>query len=151
MTKSDPVIITQDFNNSIIEVWGAITQLEQMTQWFFEEIPAFRPEVGFFTQFNIKTPEREFLHLWRIIEVIPFRKIVYDWRYKDYSGESTVSFELFEQANQTHLKLSTEGLETYSQNIPEFTRESCTNGWIYFINNRLKNYLEQKKQAEALG
>ena len=144
MKESDPVIITQIFNNSITEVWEAITQVDQMTQWFFEEIPSFRPEVGFSTAFNIKTSERNFLHLWKIIEVIPYRKIVYDWRYQGYAGESSVSFELFEEEDQTKLKLTAAGFETYPQNIPEFTRESCINGWIYFINNRLKNYLDQK-------
>ncbi len=145
MNRNEPIIVIQNFANPKKEVWKTITQLDQMNQWFFEEIPAFEPKVGFSTSFNIKSDTRDFMHLWKITDVIPGRKIVYDWQYQGYSGKSTVTFELFEKADQTLLKLSAEGIESFPQHISEFRRESCTNGWIYFINDRLKNYLDQKQ------
>jgi uncharacterized protein YndB with AHSA1/START domain len=85
MDRSKPVIVEQRFNNSIEEVWNAITHIDQMTQWFFENVPAFEAQVGFETSFNVHANGRDYLHLWKITEVIPKKKIVYSWKYKDYS------------------------------------------------------------------
>lgn len=138
-----PIIVEEKFQLDIGKVWKAITELNQMTQWFFENIPDFKPEVGFETQFNVKTPERDFLHVWKITEVEPLKKITYSWKYKGYSGEGTVIFELMEEERAgTKLRLTCIGIETFPQEIPEFTRESCEGGWNYFINERLKTYLE---------
>lgn len=49
-----------------------------MRQWFFENIESFKPEVGFETQFNVQAESRNFLHMWKIIEVVPMKKIVYN-------------------------------------------------------------------------
>jgi uncharacterized protein YndB with AHSA1/START domain len=57
MTKTNkPIVVDQTLNVSVSEVWNAITELEQMKQWFFNNIPAFEPVVGFHTEFlvNIK-------------------------------------------------------------------------------------------------
>ena len=115
-----------------------------MIQWFFDNIPDFKPEVGFKTQFLIENEERKFIHLWKIIEVNPQKKIVYDWRYKDYEGEGLVCFELFEENDQTRLRLTSTGIETFTADVPEFKREAGVAGWNYFIKNRLKEYLETK-------
>ena len=136
-----PIIVEQYFNQKIETVWNAITQLDQMKLWFFENIPTFKPSVGFETQFNVKAPSKDFLHCWKIIEVITNKKIVYQWKYENIVGEGTVTFELFEEKNQTKLVLTNEGLESFPQDIPEFSRESCIGGWNYFIKKRLKEYL----------
>jgi uncharacterized protein YndB with AHSA1/START domain len=138
---SQPIIVEQIFDQNIETVWKAITQLHQMKQWFFENIPSFKPAIGFETQFNVKAPSRDFLHLWEIIEVIPTKKIVYQWKYENIAGEGIVSFELFDKNNQTKLVLTNEGLESFPQEYSEFTRENCIGGWNYFIKHRLKEYL----------
>ncbi|PLX15116.1 MAG: ATPase [Marinilabiliales bacterium] len=141
--KTNPIIVEQAFNLSVIKVWNAITELNQMKQWFFGNIPDFKPELGFYTEFPVQSGERTFTHLWEITEIVPQKKIVYKWRYKEYEGEGKVIFELQEQGNQTILKLTNEGLETFPEEIPEFRRESCEGGWNYFIKERLKIYLNQ--------
>lgn len=140
-TYYNSIIIEQLFNQNIQTVWNAITQLDPMKQWFFENIPAFKAVVGFETQFNVQAPSRDFLHQWKIIEVIPNKKIVYRWKYENISGQGTVIFELFELENQTKLVLTNLGLESFPKEYPEFSRESCTNGWNYFIKQQLKEYL----------
>ncbi len=142
MDQKEPIIVEQYFKKDINVVWKAITELDQMTKWFFENIPDFKPEVGFKTQFNVQSAERNFFHLWEIIKVDPGKKIVYDWRYQEYPGIGKVTFELAEKDDQTVLKLTNEGLESFPDDIPEFTRESCVGGWNYFIKERLKTYLE---------
>ena len=44
-----PVIVEQIFNTTIANVWDAITELDQMKQWYFNNIESFKPEVGFET------------------------------------------------------------------------------------------------------
>lgn len=33
--RNQPIIVEQSFNTSIEDVWKAITELDQMKQWFF--------------------------------------------------------------------------------------------------------------------
>lgn len=139
-----PIVVDQTFKTSKRVVWDAITQLEQMKQWFFNNIPSFEPTVGFQTKFDVRSGERNFRHLWRIIEVIPHNRIKYHWSYEDLAGEGFVTFDLFEQDDQTVLRLTNQGLETFPQDIPEFSRDSCESGWNFFIKNNLKDFLEKK-------
>ena len=143
MRKSDdPVVVEQSFNRSIESVWKAITEVDQMRKWFFENIPSFKPEVGFETQFNVQSQDRNFLHLWKLTEVVPLRLIKYNWKYEGYPGDSYVVFELFTENNLTKLRLTTQVLEDFPDDIPEFKRESCIEGWTYFIKKKLKEFLE---------
>lgn len=140
-----PVIVEEIFDKDIQLVWKAITELNQMTQWFFENIPAFEPLVGFRTEFNVKSTERDFYHLWEITEVVYDEKITYSWKYKELSGESFATFALSSQGDQTKLKVTCIGFDSFPKDIPEFKYESCLAGWNYFIKDRLKKYLDAKK------
>ena len=124
-----PVIIEQTFHASIDKVWAAITQVNKMRQWFFNNIDSFVSEVGFKTQFNVKSGTRDFLPLWELTEIIPGQKIVYNWRYGGYPGDSFVTIELFEQIDGVKLRLTHQGVESFPAGIREFTRQSCMEGW----------------------
>jgi len=60
-SKDAPIIVEQTFDAHIKKVWNAITNLDQMKQWFFENIKSFNPEVGFETQFEVNVQERKFI------------------------------------------------------------------------------------------
>jgi uncharacterized protein YndB with AHSA1/START domain len=137
-----PIVVEQTFNASITKVWNAITKLDEMRQWYFNNIPSFEPVVGFETEFNVQSEHRNFQHLWKILKVIPTKKIKYRWRYKDIKGNGFVTFELFEINEHTMLRITNKGLETFPQDIPEFKRESCEAGWEFFIKKNLKAYLD---------
>ena len=139
----EPIIIEQTFNVSIKTVWSAITEIGQMRQWYFKNIPSFKPEVGFRVQFNVQNEERSFLHMWEVTEVMPENKIAYKWKYENYPGDSVVAFELFEQNNLTTLRLTHHVLESFPDDIPEFARESGVGGWTYFISKCLKEFMEK--------
>lgn len=142
INRKTPVIVEQTFENTIETVWNAITQLELMKKWYFENIPDFTPVVGFETQFNVSSTTRDFLHQWKITEVLPQKKISYEWTYDGIIGKGLVSFELSKALDKTKLTLTSEGLNTFPDNIPEFTYESCLGGWNYFIKNRLLDFLK---------
>ncbi len=144
MNKNDsPVIVEQTFNAPIDTVWKSITEIELMRQWYFENIPLFKPEVGFETQFSVQSQDRNFLHIWKVTEVVPLKRIAYKWKYKEYPGDSLLVFELFKQNNLTKLRVTHKVLENFPEDIPEFSRDSCVEGWTYFIQKRLKDFLEK--------
>jgi len=144
MKISDPpVIVSQTFALAKDELWKVITELDHMREWFFDSIPAFNPKEGFETSFTLSTGEREFEHVWKIIEVVDGSKIVYDWSYTGYQGRGLVSFELEGLGSETKLTLTNTTTEDWQDDIPEFRRESAEGGWDYFINQRLKKYVAE--------
>ena len=138
------IIVEQILDVSVDKAWKAITNLEEMKQWFFTNIPSFEARVGFQTSFPVQSRESTFTHLWEILEAVPNKKIKYRWSYKEYEGDGKVTFELFDKGSQTLVRLTNEGLESFPQNIPEFERDSCVAGWEFFIKGTLRNYLENK-------
>ncbi len=141
-STDEPIIVEQIFTTSIQNVWNAITRLDQMKHWYFENIDSFLPEVGFETQFVVQVENRKFTHLWKVTEVIPNKMIRYNWKYEEYPGDSIVTFELIEEKGQVKLRLIHAVLESFREDIPEFSRESGIQGWNYFIRENLKAYLE---------
>jgi hypothetical protein len=55
-----------------------------------------------------------------------------------------VTFELFAKGNQTRLKLTHEGLESFPK-IPAFARTNFMEGWTQIIGSSLKEFVETKK------
>lgn len=137
-----PVIISQTFEASAQKVWKAITDLNEMKLWYFDNIDNFRAEPGFKSKFEVQSGKRVFTHLWEVIEVDARKRLAVNWKYAEYSGDSVVVFELKENANRTTLTLTMKVLEDFPDDIPEFKRESCQAGWEFFIQQRLKSYLE---------
>ena len=140
--RAVPIVVEQHFNKRANSVWAAITEQEQMVKWFFDSIPEFKPEVGFETSFDVDSGNRIFRHNWKIIEADAPSKIVYLWSYEDIEGAGTVTFKIFEQDDGALVRVINEGLDNFPENIPEFSRESCIGGWEYFIQDRLKQYLD---------
>jgi uncharacterized protein YndB with AHSA1/START domain len=140
--SDDTIVVKQAFKASLDTVWRSITELDQMRRWYFENIPSFKPEVGFETSFNVQSGGRDFMHLWKVTEVVPLKRLSYDWKYEGYPGDSFVVFELSERGGATTLRLTVTVRKDFPDDIPEFKRESCIVGWQYFIKDRLKRYVE---------
>lgn len=141
--RAEPIVVEQSYGVSKSVLWNAITDPDQMRKWFFEPMEDFRPEAGFETEFHIHNEGKDYPHQWKIIEVIPGEKIVYDWRYRDLPGIGKVTWEVSGSSEGSHLKLRSEGLETFPDDDPSFTREAGVAGWNYFICESLKGYLQQ--------
>ena len=144
MENSKPLVIEETYDAPVEKVWNAITSYDEMKQWYFEEMESFKPETGFTTRFNIHNNGNDYFHIWKVTEVVPMKKIVYRWTYRDYEGDSYVSWELSTENNKTKLKLSHSGLDTFPKDNPDFRRESFVGGWTYFLSNRLKDYLDKE-------
>ena len=142
MRSTDPpVIVEQEFNVPIDQLWRALTEPEQMRQWFFAEMSDFQHCLGFETRFTIEHDDREYVHHWEITEVVENEKIVSIWQYKDCPGKGLVVWELSPSASGSRLKLTNEILESFPQDDPAFERENCEGGWNYFIKEQLPAHL----------
>jgi len=68
----------------------------------FEVIPDFKAEVGFATQFDISNEQRLFPHIWKVVKVIPNKKIVVHWTFGGYPGSSNVHFDIISENDKKH-------------------------------------------------
>ncbi len=141
--KTEPFVIERAFSAQAGKVWRALTDKNDMKQWYFD-LTEFKPEVGFEFAFTGGKDGREYLHLCKITEVIPGKKLKHSWKYDGYEGISFVTFELFDEGDKTRLRLTHEGLETFPQNNPDFAKENFNEGWNHIVNTSLKEFLEKE-------
>lgn len=137
-----PFEIERIYNAPAERVWKAITDKNQMKEWYFD-IAEFKPEVGFEFTFTGGSEDKMYVHLCKVIEVIPNKKLKHSWKYKDYEGMSYVTWELFDEGDKTRVKLTHEGLETFPQDQKDFASTSFAQGWTHILGTSLKNYLEK--------
>jgi len=140
MKNSDPITVEQIYDASIDTVWKAITEPDQMRQWYFPYIPDFKAKVGFETKFLVQNEGRNFTHIWKVTKVIPQKLIGYSWNFDEYSGEGYSTFELTSKEDKTILYLKSEVIREFPDDIPEFKRESGEAGWNYLIGQSLPAY-----------
>jgi uncharacterized protein YndB with AHSA1/START domain len=140
-TQQPPVVKEVTVNAPANRVWKALTDSNLMKQWYFD-IPGFKPEVGFEFQFTGGEPGgKQYVHLCRVMEAVPNKKLKHSWRYEGYEGDSFVTWELFEDGNKTRVKLTHEGLETFPP-VKELARENFIAGWNGFVNQLLPDIVE---------
>ncbi|MCK9410293.1 MAG: SRPBCC domain-containing protein [Bacteriovoracaceae bacterium] len=141
--NNEPFVIERTYNAPAEKVWNAITDKHEMKQWYFD-LAEFKAEVGFEFQFTGgPSPEKQYLHLCKITEVIPGKKLTYSWRYDGYEGNSFVTFELFAEGMNTRLKLTHVGLETFPEENPDLAKHNFVEGWTDIIGRSLKEYVEK--------
>lgn len=138
-----PINIERVLNAPVNKVWSAISNKEEMKQWYFD-LAEFKAEKGFKFRFTGGTPEGiQYLHLCEITEVIPGRKLTYSWKYDGYEGISYVTFSLTPMGEKTKLVLTHEGLESFPENNPDFAKKNFVTGWNEIIGKLLPEYLEK--------
>lgn len=141
--KAEPVVKEVIINASAAKVWKAITDKDEMKNWYFD-LKEFKPEIGFEFRFYGGPPEKQYLHICEITEVIPEEKLTYSWRYDGFPGKSFVTIELFVEREKTRLKLTHSGLESFPSDNPHFAKENFAEGWNQIIGKNIKEYLEKK-------
>jgi len=140
-----PVVVTAVYNCTVYQMWNAITDLDKMTKWYFSKIPDFKPILGFETKFIVNSGERVFTHNWKITQVENQKLIKYNWTFDEYKGESYSNFVIKKiNESNTQLTLTCGILTDFTADIIEFNRESCLDGWNYFLNDKLKKYLQNE-------
>lgn len=139
--KAEPFVIERTFKAPVSTVWRAITDKDQMKQWYFD-LAEFKTEVGFEFTFTGGTEERQYLHLCKITEVVPEKKLTHSWKYKGFEGMSYVTWELLEEGDETRVRLTHDGLATFPK-IQDFANENFVAGWTDIVGKSLKEFVEK--------
>lgn len=139
--KTEPFVIERTYHAPSQKVWEALTDRDKMEQWYFK-LEAFKPETGFEFRFTGGTKEKTYLHICRITEVIPGKKLTHTWQYEGYGGQTFVTWEIFDEGDKTRVKLTHAGLETLPSD-PGFAKENFEKGWTHILGTSLKDYLEK--------
>ncbi len=139
---NSPLIVEHLYSTPSEKIWSAITNSNEMKNWYFD-LKEFKPEVGFKFEFTGgPSPEKQYVHLCEVTEVVPGSTLTYSWKYQGYEGISYVTFELLPQGFKTLLKLTHTGLETFPQSNPDFDSSNFVEGWDSIIKISLTKYLE---------
>ena len=144
--SSEAVVLERTLNAPVAKVWKAITDVDEMRQWYFD-LKEFKPKVGFEFEFVVEHEGNTYRHLCRITEVIPQKKIAYTWRYKGEPGDSLVTFELLAASDKTRVKLTHSGIETFPK-TPAYARKNFETGWTQIIGSELKQFVEKTQKGK---
>ena len=140
--KNEPIVFERTYHAPVVKVWKALTDQNDMKHWYFD-IAEFKPEVGFEFSFVGENEGRKFVHLCKVVEVIPQKKLKHSWRYEGLEGNSFVTWELFDEGkNTTRVKLTHEGVETFPQ-TKDFAKQNFVSGWTQIVGTMLKNFVEE--------
>ena len=139
---AEAIVMERTFNAPVGKVWQALTDVDQMRQWYFD-LKEFRPQLGFEFEFTVEHEGTKYHHLCKITEIIPQKRIAYTWRYKGEPGDSLVTFDLLPEGENTRLKLTHSGLETFPK-TPAYARKNFEAGWNTIIGTELKQFVEKK-------
>lgn len=129
------------------KIWQTLTNKQQMKEWYFD-IPDF--ELKEETVFNFYEPggKNEFHHRCKIVEIIPNQKFAHTWTHPSHSnGESTVTWLLEEDNENTKVTIQHEGLENFADAGPAFAPENYEMGWTGLL-YKLKNYVNGIRTKE---
>lgn len=143
------IVIERTYDAPIEKVWEAITDKDQMKQWYFE-VSDFKAEVGFEFQFMGENDGKKYLHKCTVVEVQPITKIAYTWSYEDYVGQSLVTFELFsEDESKTRLKVTHSGTDSFLSH-PDFAKADFNEGWKSILGQSLRDFVETDSFTKSI-
>lgn len=147
--ENEKVVVERVYKAPLKTVWEAITDIGKMKQWYFPMLGEFEPEVGFETKFDVGHNNKVFVHIWKVKEVVPLKKISYEWRFDGYPGDSVVEWELFPESEGTKIVLTHSGIETFRGDVhPDLSVSNFTAGWTSFIGDKLKAFVEEETEVE---
>jgi uncharacterized protein YndB with AHSA1/START domain len=137
------IIIEGTLNAPVSKVWKAISNKDEMKQWYFD-IKEFKPEVGFEFMFSAGNEEKKYTHLCKITEVLREQKLSYTWAYEGVPVQTLVTFELFKEGpDKTRVRLIHKGVEKFPADNKDLAKENFADGWTPIIGTSLKEYVEK--------
>ncbi|GAB3899572.1 SRPBCC domain-containing protein [Larkinella knui] len=126
------------------KLWQALTQVDQMKEWYFPQLQKFEPVVGY--PFQFEDDHQAYQKEWIVTNVIEGKTLAHSWAYKGYSGRSEVLFDLVEVENGTKLSVTQTGLESFPDH-PHFKRERFEWGWEMLLGHNLRQLLESSTKS----
>ncbi|MBS1494148.1 MAG: SRPBCC domain-containing protein [Bacteroidetes bacterium] len=127
-------------NAPVSKVWKALTEKEQIDQWFMPP-ENFKPEIGNTFKMTGSKDGVSYPHTCTITEIIPEKILAYTWSISAIDGETLVTWELQEMNSGTKLTLTHSNWDKVKFNTTAISTNDYINGWNHFT-NKLKEYSE---------
>lgn len=141
MDMKEQVQIRMQFEVSTDILWKAVTDKDEMKEWYFK-VEEFVPEVGFEFQFWGESETRKYLHFCKITEAIDGKRICYSWEYDGISGSTLLCFDISAISEKScELILTHKGFETFPAEMNELKAENFEIGWKQILGTSLRNYI----------
>ncbi|MEW7291064.1 SRPBCC family protein [Aquimarina sp. 2304DJ70-9] len=138
------VVVEETYDASVEAVWKALTDKDEMKKWYFD-VSEFKTEVGFEFQFIGHGKNGDpYLHLCKITEVIPYKRLQYSWEYENLEGTSLVTFDLQVEENKTRVTLTHTEIESFAKDNPDFDIKNFKEGWTALLTKLLPDYLAKQ-------
>jgi len=135
-----PFVLEHVYDATIAQVWRALTDEDEMREWYFPQLKKFEPIVGY--EFEFTDDGSDYKKEWRVMQVIDGKLLAHSWDYKGHPGSSEVTFELSEEGDKTRLRLTHTDLASFPQD-PHFARHRFEDGWSRIIGSNLRKQLEK--------
>ena len=140
----DRFVITEIFEAPPEKVWKAITDKNQMKEWYFD-IPDFELKVGHTFNFHEPGNEKKFHHVCKITEIVPGVRFQHTWTYPGFNMfGSVVTWNLEKVDNGTRVTLTHLGLDNFKNGGDAFKKENFEAGWNEIVKNQLNRFLNPK-------
>lgn len=145
-----PVILKKTFPVSALTLWKALTDNEQLRQWYFDFNGNFKAEAGHVFEWSAGPPGgKTWLHQGKILEVQPFKKLIHSWKYPGYEGEAKLTWQLIPQGeHSTLLKLQFDFVQPFDFREEALRRKNFAQGWQEIVNKMLPGFLNEKQTSE---
>lgn len=141
--KKSVVTVEKVYPVPVTKVWQAITDKEQMEEWYFS-IEDFVLQKDAVFNFSVSEGENLYRHRCVILEIVPNKKFQHTWTHPDQSkGKSIVTWVLEPVEKGTKLTLIHEGVESFSDGGSNFKIENYEAGWTEIVGTSLKQFLEK--------
>ena len=135
--------IQENYSVGKEKLWKAITDNKLMKEWYFD-IQQFELKKGENFSFYEPGGENKYLHLCKIVQVIPQELFQHTWQHPDHSNAITmVTWEISGDDDNSQLNFTHEGIENLKEIGEEFSEDNYQAGWNEIIKQSLKKFLEQ--------
>lgn len=138
-SMSQALTKTFHYNALPTRLWEALTDPAQMRLWYFPQLQAFEPIIGY--KFRFDDAGAEYRKEWIVTRIVPGKIFAHSWAYLGYPGSSEVVFELAEDGGGTLLRVTQTGIESFPDG-PHFRRERFERGWDNLLGVNLKELVE---------
>lgn len=135
------LVKTFDYPVPAKRLWRALTDLDMMKQWYFPQLRAFKPIVGF--RFEFTEDGSEYQKEWKVTRVEDVRTLAHSWAYRGYPGSSEVIFDIIPHEGSSTLRVTQTNLESYPDD-PHFARSRFEWGWDNLLGRNLKELLTRQ-------
>lgn len=147
--KQQRIRLTFRYRVSRKTIWEAITDPDELEQWFFK-VHNFNLERGCEFDFFEPGGYNKYYHVCRILDFKRRQFLRYSLTYPNFSrGVSIVTWKIRSAFKGTRVILIHSHLESYSDAGMDFHPDNFRHGWNQVLGKALKDFVE-KDQASAL-